>query len=140
LISRLPIVVRSTELDTLGHVNNSVYQQWFEWGRFEWVRDAKSDWSVFEADGLTLVVVHVAIDYRREARLDDALIIETALVRLGGKSLTYRQRVVHRDGGVACEGDVVLACFDKRARKSAPLPDAARQKMSAFLEPGFPDA
>ena len=73
MISRLDIVVRSTEVDTLGHVNNSVYQQWMEWGRFEWVRHAATDFSFLGSANLTMVVVHVSLDYRREARREVAL-------------------------------------------------------------------
>jgi thioesterase-3 len=131
MIARLPIVVRSTEIDQLGHVNNSVYQQWFEWGRFEWVRAAKLDLSALQQTGVALVVVHVSLDYRREARMDDALVIETVLERVGARSLTYKQRVVHRDGGVACDGTVVLACFDIRARKSGTIPDSMRASLEA---------
>lgn len=126
MISTLPIVVRSTEVDMLGHVNNSVYQQWFEWGRFEWVRNADFDGDALKDQGIALVVVHVAIDYRREARRDDALTIETALAKVGRSSVTFRQRVVHADGGVAAEGKVVLACFDLRARAAARLPSDVR--------------
>ncbi len=126
MISRLPIVVRSTEVDMLGHVNNAVYQQWFEWGRFEWVREAGFTGDTLGRLGLALVVVHVSLDYRREARRDDQLVIETALCRLGRSSMTFRQRVMHADGGVAAEGHVVLATFDVRARAAGRLPEEAR--------------
>ncbi|MCB9681106.1 MAG: acyl-CoA thioesterase [Alphaproteobacteria bacterium] len=117
----------------LGHVNNAVYQQWLEWGRFEWVRAAGTDFAALSDADLTLVVVHVSLDYRREARLDDALVIETVLARIGGRSVTYRQRVVHADGAVACDGTVVLAVFDKVARASAPLPDDVRAALTPFV-------
>lgn len=131
MISRLDIVVRSTEVDTLGHVNNSVYQQWMEWGRFEWVRHAATDFSFGGTTHLTMVVVHVSLDYRREARRDDKMVIETSLSRLGTKSITYRQRVLHAEGTVAAEGTVVLAMFDRDTRRSTELPAAFR----AALEP-----
>jgi thioesterase-3 len=130
MIARLPIIVRSTEIDPLGHVNNAVYQQWFEWGRFEWVRAAKLDLTALQRDGIALVVVHVSLDYRRESRMDDALVIETVLDKVGGRSLTYRQRVVHGDGGVACDGTVILASFDVKARKSGAIPEEMRQRLS----------
>lgn len=131
MISRLDIVVRSTEVDTLGHVNNSVYQQWMEWGRFEWVRHADTDFSFLGDANLTMVVVHVALDYRHESRRDDRMVIETSLSRLGTKSITYRQRILHAHGVIAAEGTVVLSMFDKVTRRSTELPHAFR----ATLEP-----
>lgn len=122
----LDIVVRSTEVDMLGHVNNAVYQQWFEWGRFEWVRWSQVDFAALSPPHLSLVVVHVSLDYRRESRRDDRMVIETSLARLGTKSMTYRQRVLHADGEVAAEGDVVLAVFDTITRRAAPMDAAVR--------------
>lgn len=133
MISRLDIVVRSTEVDVLGHVNNSVYQQWMEWGRFEWVRHAATDFSSLGPANLTMVVVHVSIDYRHEARRDDRMVIETSLSRLGGKSITYRQRILHADGTVAAEGNVVLAMFDTSTRRSAPLPEEFRHTLEPLV-------
>lgn len=139
VIARLPTIVRSTEVDMLGHVNNAVYQQWFEWGRFEWVRRADLDLKALGAEGIALVVVHVAIDYKREARMDDRLDIETILTRVGRGSLRYRQRVVHTDGGVAAEGTVVLACFDTQARAAARLPPAAKAALLPLVAEAFAD-
>lgn len=126
MLSRLPIVVRSTEVDTLGHVNNAVYQNWLEWGRFEWVRRAGLDLDAIARRGFALVVVHVSMDYRREARMDDDMVIETALVRVGRRSLTFAQRVVHSRGEVACEAEVVLAGFDTEARRGKAVPATLR--------------
>ncbi len=131
--ARLEIVVRSTEVDMLGHVNNAVYQQWFEWGRFEWVRWSGVDFDALSPEHLSLVVVHVSLDYRREARRDDRMVIETSLARLGTKSMTWRQRVLHADGTVAAEGDVVLAVFDTRTRRAEPMLDAVRQALEPLV-------
>ncbi|MCB9663638.1 MAG: acyl-CoA thioesterase [Alphaproteobacteria bacterium] len=133
MLVRLPIVVRSTEVDFLGHVNNAVYQQWMEWGRFEWVRACGLDLAGLRDRGLSLVVVHVSIDYRREARLDQQLVIETALSKVGTRSLAYQQRVLHADGTVASTGEVALACFDIEARRSAALPPEVREALRGLL-------
>ncbi len=131
--ARLEIVVRSTEVDMLGHVNNAVYQQWFEWGRFEWVRWSQVDFSALSPEHLSLVVVHVSLDYRREARRDDRMVIETSLARLGTKSMTWRQRVLHADGTVAAEGDVVLAVFDTLTRRAVPMLDDVRRALEPLV-------
>lgn len=133
MLVRLPIVVRSTEVDLLGHANNAVYQQWLEWGRFEWVRACGLDLDAMRARGMSLVVVHVSIDYRREARMDQQLVIETTLAKVGTRSITYQQRVRHADGTVACDASVVLASFDVAARRSAALPPEVREALRALV-------
>ena len=114
----------------LGHVNNAVYQQWFEWGRFDWVRAAQLQVDDIANYGVALVVVHVSLDYRRECRLDDAIAIETVLEKIGSKSLNYRQRARHADGGVACDGKVVLACLDLANRVGKPIPPPLRERLA----------
>lgn len=138
MLSRLPIVVRSTEVDVLGHVNNAVYQHWLEWGRFEWVRRAGLDIDAMSRRGLALVVVHVSLDYRREARMDDDMVIETALVKVGRRSLRFAQRVLHADGPVACEAQVVLAAFDLAERRGASIPPDVRVLLDGLVETAPP--
>ncbi|MFT7518881.1 MAG: thioesterase-3 [Kiritimatiellia bacterium] len=131
--SLLDITVRSTEIDFLGHVNNSKYQEYLEWGRFQWTRDANLTRDRFAHARVAPVVVHVSIDYRNEARLDDMLTIETQLCRVGSSSLHFHQAVRRTDGVLACEGRVVLAIFDLDRRSSTAIPDDLRVELSRLL-------
>jgi thioesterase III len=137
MLSRLTHTVRSTEVDFLGHVNNAKYQEYLEWGRFGWIRDASLTRDRFAHARVAPVVVHVSLDYRREAVLDDALTIETALVEIGNRSMTFRQRVLREDGAVACDGRVVLAIFDLDTRQSAPIPDELRAELTRLIAPHY---
>lgn len=131
--SELPIIVRSTHTDMLGHVNNATYQQYLEWGRFDWFRRAKIPLDAFTRRDLAAVVARVEIDYRREARMDDALTVETELCHLGRKSLHFAQRVRHMDGGVACEAKVITVVFDQATRRSAFIPEPLRPHLETLL-------
>lgn len=136
MLSRLSHTVRSTEVDFLGHVNNAKYQEYLEWGRFQWWRDAELTRDKFGLGPVAPVVVHVSIDYRSEAQLDDALTVETALSKVGDHSMHFAHRVVHADGRVACEARVVLAMFDLENRASAPVPDALRAHVEQLVHGG----
>ena len=103
MLSRVLHTVRSTEVDFLGHVNNAKYQEYLEWGRFGWVRDAGLTRDRF-GHSIAPVVRHVTLDYLHEAQLDGKLVIETALVHIGEHSLHFRQRVVKENGDVASKG------------------------------------
>lgn len=136
MLSRTTHTVRSTEVDFLGHVNNAKYQEYLEWGRFAWVRDAGLTRDRF-GHAIAPVVVHVSLDYKREAQLDDVLVIETALVQIGTSSMHYRQRVLKDNGEVACDGRVVLAMFDVQARAKAELPRDLRTTLETLLAPRY---
>ena len=136
MLSRLSHTVRSTEVDFLGHVNNAKYQEYLEWGRFQWWRDAELTRDRFGLGAVAPVVVHVSIDYRSEAQLDDELTIETGLSRVGDRSMHFAHRVVHADGRVACEATVVVAMFDLSSRASAAVPDSLRAHVEQLVEQG----
>ncbi|TVQ90253.1 MAG: acyl-CoA thioesterase [Deltaproteobacteria bacterium] len=137
MLSRLQHTVRSTEVDFLGHVNNAKYQEYLEWGRFGWIRDAALTRDRFAHARIAPVVVHVSLDYKREAVLDDVLTIETALVKIGNRSLHFRQRVLREGGEVACDGKVVLALFNLETRQSSALPDELRAELERLIAPRY---
>ena len=120
-VSTTPIVVRSTDLDAYGHVNNARYVEYFEWGRFDWLSDTGLE-AAMQADQTAYVVVNVNIAYRAEARRSDALVLTTRLAGIGSSSLRMAQQLKNAGGVVVAEGEVVLAAFDPVTRKGQPLP------------------
>jgi YbgC/YbaW family acyl-CoA thioester hydrolase len=133
MINKLEITVRSTEVDTLGHVNNAKYQEYLEWGRWEWSAHSEIPEEMLRTRGLAGVVVNVNISYLSEARMNDKLIIETCLSALGNSSITFLQRIVQADGRVACSAEVKEVIFDTKARKSAPIPKDLREMAEKLL-------
>ncbi|MFK7930749.1 MAG: acyl-CoA thioesterase [Myxococcota bacterium] len=141
MLSLLSHTVRSTEVDFLGHVNNAKYQEYLEWGRFGWMRDAALTRDRF-GHAVAPVVVHVSLDYKRETQLDDVLTVETALTKIGEHSLQFRQRVIKEDGAVACDGRVILAMFDMHERAKTKVPTDLRDALKSLVAPryGEPEA
>lgn len=121
-VSLTPIVVRSTDLDAYGHVNNARYVEYFEWGRFDWLKDTGLE-AAMQADQTAYVVVNVNVAYRAEARRSDALVLATRLAAIGKSSLRMAQQLKNATGAVVAEGEVVLAAFDPVTRKGQRLPE-----------------
>lgn len=97
------------DTDLAGIVYYANYLKFIERGRTEMLRAAGVSQSALkDGTGLVFAVVHVAVDYRAPARLDDLLRVETAVTALGGASLTMHQRVL-RDSAVLVEATVRLA-------------------------------
>jgi len=70
------LTVRGYELDSFGHVNNSVYLNYFEQARWEIFHDL-GILSFFSENNLLLVVTEIRIRYSREIKLFDELEIRT---------------------------------------------------------------
>ena len=60
--------VRDYECDVQGVVNNSVYQNYFEHARHEFLLANSIDFSELAARGINLMVTRVELDFRRSLR------------------------------------------------------------------------
>ncbi|MBT3338731.1 MAG: hypothetical protein HN855_10050 [Anaerolineae bacterium] len=53
--------------------------------------------------------------------------------RLGNKSMTVEQSIVHAETGeVFASGYVILVAFDYHTQKTIPIPDEMREKIAEF--------
>jgi len=75
--SETAFVVRSSELDSFGHVNHAVFLHYFEHARFEALESAGFSWAVLEERGWAIYVVRIEVDYVAEARRGDRLLAVT---------------------------------------------------------------
>ena len=88
----LEIIVRPTEIDVNGHVNNAKFVEYLEWGREEWYERNGLPYDRLQAMGAATVMVNVNLNYRRECRQGDRLTIVTRPERLGRTSFTLAPR------------------------------------------------
>lgn len=115
------VKVRVTDLDFLGHVNNAVYMQYLECGREEWYREAGITYNQQAERGISTVVVHAGINYRKEARQGERLSIKTKPLRRGKKSFSFYQEILNEHGEIVIDATVTEVCFDLRNRISVTI-------------------
>jgi acyl-CoA thioester hydrolase len=112
------VEIRWRDIDAFGHVNNAVYATYLEECRDEWLERALGG-----AEGASdFVIARVAIDFRRELRLeDDSVVVRCALAGIGTSSVTTREEI--RTGGdeLSAEGEAVLVARDAATGRSRPL-------------------
>ncbi|TVQ54191.1 MAG: tol-pal system-associated acyl-CoA thioesterase [Rhodobacteraceae bacterium] len=121
---RLVLRVYYEDTDLAGIVYHANYLKFMERGRTEALRAAGVDQTRLKAEGLVFVVARMAIDFRRPARFDDLLTVETIVARLGAATAEMRQTVL-RDDLVMAEAAVRVACMGEGGR-AARLPAAVR--------------
>lgn len=111
----MPIRVRYAECDPMGIAHHSSFAVWLEMGRTERLRSDGLNYRDLEDEGVFLAVVKLSIIYKRPARYDDELIIETSLQRISQVKIEHTYRVL-RDGEVLATGATTLACIDADGR------------------------
>ena len=117
------IEIRWRDVDAYLHVNNAVYATYLEECRDEWVERALDG----VGDPWDFVLARVAIDFRRELKLEDEeVVVSCSLERVGNSSFTLREEVRARDGELSAESEAVLVARDRESGRSRPLTDAER--------------
>jgi acyl-CoA thioester hydrolase len=112
------IEIRWRDVDAYEHVNNAVYATYLEECRDEWLGRALDG----VGDAWDYVLARVAIDFRRELRLeDDAVVVSCRLTRIGTSSVTLREEIRMEDDTLAAESEAVLVARDRELGRSRPL-------------------
>ena len=119
----LETVVRPTEIDVNGHVNNGKYVEYLEWGREEWYDRNNFSYGRLKGLAAITVVVNLNVNYRRPCHQGDRLRITTWPGGHGRSSFTLVQRIDKVDGTVAADAVVTLVTIDPDTRRARPLPE-----------------
>lgn len=107
------IQLRYSDLDTLGHVSNTVYGIYLEMSRVEWFRAIPGELT-------PSVVANLNIDFLGEIRIDDQVHVITRCTRVGNKSIQLAQDIYANDHCVT-KAVTVLVGFDPQTRQTVPL-------------------
>ena len=118
----MPLRVYYEDTDAAGIVYYANYLKFAERGRTEMMRELGFAHSRIATEtGLVFTVRRCSADYRAAARLDDALIVDTRIMAVGGATLSLDQQI-RRDGETIVALDVLVACVghDGRPRRVPP--------------------
>lgn len=127
---RFPIRVYYEDTDFSGFVQHAAYVRFFERGRTEFLRAHGIDQSALYAAGaLVFVVRRMSIDYFKPARMDDALWVETHILKIGGASIEMTQKILRGDETLALAHVRAAAVVGERAQR---LPESIRVRLSGL--------
>lgn len=121
------IQVRFADTDALGHLNNTAYALYVEQARLEFFRQ-------FGTTTRTLILAHLALDFRRQVKFGDEVYVTTRVGKIGRTSAHLVQDV-YAGGELAAETRSVVVVFDYAANKPAPIGDETRRRLEAYLGP-----
>ena len=121
---RVEIQVRFGDTDAMGHLNNTSFASYAEAGRLAFV-------AMFGEVVQSLILAHMAIDFRRQVRFGESVAVETHVERVGTTSITLHQRIL-ADGSVAADVKSVVVYFDYASATAQPVSDALRAAMAPY--------
>jgi acyl-CoA thioester hydrolase len=135
------LVVRFSDCDPLGHVNNAKYLTYLEEARIAlWrrqagleLRDAASSGG---RRGQGFILARLEIDFRSPAFDGDVLDVRVSLEGFGRTSATYAYELADAASGrLVASARSVLVWYDYAASRPVPLPAETRARLTVPVAP-----
>ena len=132
----LPVRIYYEDTDFTGMVYHANYLRYFERGRSDFFRVAGiSHTALLQlAEPTAFTIVRIELDYRRAARVDDALLVRTTYDTIKGPRLMVSQRITRGEELIA-EAQVQAVCIDLKGRARKPPPDMVELLRPYFAAP-----
>lgn len=129
-VTRFPMRVRFGETDLMGIMHHGSYVAYLEAARIEYLRRRSFNYLKMTERGLHMPVIEMQLRYKKAARFDDLIIVETRLVGLSRVTVDFGYRLLRQavDGTeeLLAEANTLLACIDD-AHKPVALPGDVRE-------------
>jgi acyl-CoA thioester hydrolase len=107
----LTLAVRDYECDLQGIVNNSVYQNYLEHARHEFLKSRGIDFAECHARGIDLVVARIRIDYKQALVSGDHCVVRTRVERQDRVKFIFHQEILSLpDRKLAARARVTTVC------------------------------
>jgi acyl-CoA thioester hydrolase len=112
MVHECALRVRTYECDGYGHVNNSVYLNYLEYARGEFLDAIGFDYPGLMAAGFGTYIARIEIDYKRPAFPGDELTVRSTALKRGAISGVIGQ-TLFRGAEVVADAKVTWAFVDK---------------------------
>ncbi len=110
-IYELKLKVRDYECDLQGVVNNSVYQNYLEHARHEFLESVGSNFKALHDDGLDAMVSRIEIDYKTSLSSGDEFLVKINIERKGVKLIFHEDIYRISDNKLCAKGKVDTICL-----------------------------
>ena len=122
---------RWADNDAYGHVNNTVYYEWFDSAVNAWMVE-QGMLDIAAGDPIALVV-ETGCCYAASLEFPGDVDVGLAVERLGSSSIRYRIGIFGPGAGeAAAEGHFVHVVVDRATRRPVAIPDDWRVKLEAI--------
>lgn len=122
LVAQTELRVRYAETDAMAVAHHANYPVWFEVGRTDLMHALGLPYRAIEERGYYLMLSELQVRYRRAARYDDLLVLETRVAEVRSRTAKFAYRLSRKeaDGGLEllATGETHHIATDKNYRPS----------------------
>lgn len=131
-----PVRIYYEDTDTGGIVYYANYLKFAERARTEMLRELGIESQRIKDDlGIGLAVRRCHAEYMKPAKLDDQLVVETKVLKMGGVSMELHQTII-RDDETLVQMEVKLGSINFESGRPEAFPREMRSALESRLNPG----
>ena len=102
------VKVRYAETDQMGVVYHGNYAQYLEIARIEWLAALGISYKKMEEEGVMLPVYELNLRFKKSAKFDDVLRIETKLSKIPGVRIEFTYEIYNQHEELLTEASTTL--------------------------------
>ena len=130
--NRLPIQIRFSDVDVIGHVNNIIFLQYYDTGKAAFMTELLGRSITW--DEVDTVVANIDCAFISPILYGENIEVLTACTFIHDKSFKLLQLLRNTDTGeVKSVCETVMVSFDPNTQKAAPLSEEWREKLTSCL-------
>ncbi|GAC1406937.1 MAG: thioesterase family protein [Candidatus Velthaea sp.] len=119
-----------SDVDMLGHANNTAYLRWAEAIRTEYLADVIGE---FIGGARGMILTRVTVNYESPIGYREAIAIGARVDRIGTKSFDFQHEVWSEDRAVRCATIAsTLVAMDYTSNATIAVPDDWRARIGAY--------
>ncbi len=123
---------RYAETDQMGYIHHSIYAQYFEMGRIEFMNHIGISYKNMEKNGIILPVYTLHTKYLLPLTFDELITVRTRIKYLKGVRLAFDYEVFNEEKLLSTEGEVVLIFAGANGKPLRP-PKEYVEKLKKYL-------
>lgn len=128
-----PVQIRFNDIDVLGHLNNTIYMQFFDIGKMHLFQECLD--GILYWKELTPVLVHMEVDFISPVFIESKIRVNSYIVGFGNKSFSMVQEIENTTtGDIHCRAKSVLVAFNPKANEGVAVPERWKEKLTAFMK------
>ena len=129
---KIEVQPRFNDFDPMGHVNNTIFMNYFDIGKVDYFR-AVWNTEIVDWKEIGLVIARVETDFISPILMGEKIIVRTTILRIGNKSLELSQQLVNSDTNqLKAAARTIMVGFDVNTNSAEPITEKCVEAISRY--------
>ena len=129
---KIEVQPRFNDFDPMGHVNNTIFMNYFDIGKVDYFR-AVWNTEIVDWKEIGLVIARVETDFISPILMGERIIVRTTILHIGNKSLELAQQLINADTDqLKAAARTIMVGFDVNTNSAEPITEKCVEAISRY--------